>query len=110
MIDFYQDLLGFTYHSSSDRSGTTIHRMMCGDSMIKLLKHDSSPADAPSGGIRGGKGYRYWTITVDNLEALVSECECAGHNIATSATEPGARIAMVEDPDGNWVEFLQLNQ
>jgi predicted enzyme related to lactoylglutathione lyase len=24
--------------------------------------------------------------------------------------QAGVRIAMVEDPDGNWVEFLQMDQ
>lgn len=109
MIHFYQNLLGFKFHSESERDGTTITRLMCGDSMIKILQHAKNPEPSPPGGIRGGTGYRYWTITVDNLKDIVAQCEDNGGNIAMPITEiaPGVLIAMVEDPDGNWVEFLQ---
>ncbi len=57
----------------------------------------------------GCTGYRYWTITVSNLAELVSACEEAGRTVVVPVTElrPGITIAIVEDPDGNWVEFLQ---
>jgi catechol 2,3-dioxygenase-like lactoylglutathione lyase family enzyme len=55
-------------------------------------------------------GYRYWTITVTNLDEITAACEKAGSKIAIAPKEirPGVRIAMVEDPDGNWVEFLSI--
>jgi predicted enzyme related to lactoylglutathione lyase len=62
------------------------------------------------GGIQGGAGYRYWTITVSNLTEMVKACADAGAPVVWSEREirPGVRIAMVSDPDGNWVEFLQI--
>jgi glyoxylase I family protein len=35
--------------------------------------------------------------------------QAAGHKIVRPRTEvrPGVAIGMVEDPDGNWVEFIQ---
>jgi catechol 2,3-dioxygenase-like lactoylglutathione lyase family enzyme len=46
---------------------------------------------------------------VTNLEAITQKCADAGITIAVPLTEvrPGVRISIVEDPDGNWVEFLQ---
>ena len=54
-------------------------------------------------------GYRYWTISVSNLSELVQQCEAAGVTVAVPITElrPGITIAIVEDPDGNWVELLE---
>ncbi len=112
MLAFYRDVLGFKLHSSTEQPGSTMHRLMCGTSMIKIVQHDKEPrADAPGGGLQGATGYRYWTMTVDNLEEIVGACEKAGHKIAVPILEirAGVRISMVEDPDGNWVEFLQLD-
>ena len=69
------------------------------------------PATAPPGGLGGATGYRYWTISVSNLDELVGACGDGGYKVAVPPTEirPGIKIAMVEDPDGNWVEFLETS-
>ena len=71
---------------------------------------DNLPAKSPSGGIRGANGYRYWTMSISNLTELMKACGDGGHKIAVKETEirPGVKIGIVEDPDGNWVEFLQV--
>ena len=42
----------------------------------------------------------------------MAACATGGYNVPVAAREirPGVRIAMVEDPDGNWVEFLESSQ
>jgi predicted enzyme related to lactoylglutathione lyase len=61
------------------------------------------------GGIPGATGYRYWTLTIHNLDEVLSAVEAAGHKIVRPRTEvgPGGVIGMVEDPDGKRVEFIQ---
>ena len=46
---------------------------------------------------------------MSNISELVAACTKAGRNVVVPEREirPGIRIAIVEDPDGNWVEFLQ---
>ncbi|MBT4159953.1 MAG: VOC family protein [Gammaproteobacteria bacterium] len=110
MLAFYRDLLGFRYEGALDvPGGTTMHRLWCGDSLIKILQHRQEIPAAPSGGMNGATGYRYWTITVGNLDEITAACEEAGYAIAIPLTvmRPGVRISVVEDPDGNWVEFLE---
>jgi uncharacterized glyoxalase superfamily protein PhnB len=48
-------------------------------------------------------------MTVTNLDALVDSLKAAEVSVIIPVTElrPGIRIAMVADPDGNWVEFLE---
>lgn len=110
-LKFYRDTLGFRYEGAMPfPGGGTMHRLWCGDSLIKVSQPDPAPeAQAPGGGLRGATGYRYWTISVGNLDAVVSACAEGGYRIPVKATEirPGITIAIVEDPEGNWVELLQ---
>lgn len=111
MLAFYRDVIGLRYVEAIPRPGGagTMHRMLCGDSLIKLVVVPEVAAPAAPGGIAGASGYRYWTITVSNLAEAVEACGKAGAKIiiADRQVRPGVRIGMVEDPDGNWVEFLQ---
>lgn len=110
-LRFYRDTLGFRQEPDTPfPAGGTMHRLWCGDSLIKVVVPDNVPeAKAAGGGPMGGTGYRYWTISVNNLDDLVEDCRAAGYRITVEPLEvrPGVKIAMVEDPDGNWVEFLQ---
>ena len=111
MLAFYRDVLGFKYLREMPMpGGGLMHQMLCGDSMIKVVVLDKVPAPAAPGGPQGGSGYRYWTITVSNIGELLQACADAGHKVVMKERElrPGVKIAMVEDPDGNWVEFLAL--
>jgi glyoxylase I family protein len=111
-LAFYRDLLGFTHEGDMAMpvgSGGTMHRLRCGDSLVKLVKFDAVPEDsAPSGGIDAATGLRYLTIHVTNLDELVHKLSGAKVKVVVAATEirSGVRIAMVRDPDGNLVEFV----
>jgi len=108
-IAFYRDVLGFEDLGEFPMPGGTMRRLQCGTSTIKIVSMKRPPAAAAApGGIGGATGYRYWTISVSNLAEIVAACEAAGAKIAVPITElrPGITIAIVEDPDGNWVEFL----
>ena len=112
MLAFYRDVIGLKYLQQTPMPGRdgVMHRMMCGDCMIKLVVLAQLPAKAPPDGIGGASGYRYWTMTVSNLTDMVADCKAAGAKVVIGEREirPGVRIAMVEDPDGNWVEFLSV--
>lgn len=88
-----------------------MHRLNCGDSMIKLVKLNTNPEAPVPGGISGGCGLRYFTMIVTNLSEIMSQCEQAGVKVAVPLSEirPGVSIGIVEDPDRNWVEFVQTS-
>ena len=110
-LAFYRDLVGLEHVGEMPMpGGGTMYRLMCGSSMIKLVSPGREPkAKAAPGGIPGAYGYRYWTMTISNLTEIVEQCDAAGHKVVVPITElrPGVTIAIVEDPDGNWVEFLK---
>src|SRR2546423_7742341 len=109
-LAFYRDTLGLDPAGEMPMpGGGQMHRLQCGTSTIKIVVPGKTPpATAAPGGINGATGYRYWTISIANLADVVSDCDAAGYKVAVPVTEirPGIKIAIVEDPDGNWVEFL----
>lgn len=112
MLKFYRDTLGFELEGELELpGGVNMTRLICGTTIVKLVVMATEPAGRPApGGLAGATGYRYWTISCSNLEDMVNKCREAGYQIPVPPTEirPGASIAMVEDPDGNWVELLQM--
>jgi predicted enzyme related to lactoylglutathione lyase len=113
MLAFYRDVLGFVHEGdiTMEHVGIKVmHRLWFGKSLIKLVVPVQDPGAPPApGGIQGGTGYRYWTMTIHNLDEVLSAVQAAGQKIVWPRTEvrPGVVIGMVEDPDGNWVEFIQ---
>lgn len=111
-LGFYRDVLGLELVGEIPMpvGGGTMYRLACGTTVLKLVHPaDEPPAANPPGGIPGGYGIRYLTISVDNLTEVTNECTAAGHTVVVPPREirDGVSISIVEDPDGNWVEFLQ---
>lgn len=110
-LPFYRDAVGLEPIMDFDLpGGSHMWQLRCGASVIKLVTHTPTPDAAnPPGGSNGGTGLRYWTMQVDDIAAAVASCEAAGAPIPLPVLElmPGIKIAMVEDPEGNVVEFLQ---
>ncbi len=110
-LAFYRDTLGLEFEGELPMGGGgKMHRLKAGNTIIKLVSPGRvPPSEAAPGGIQGAYGYRYWTMIVENLEEIVGQCEAAGYKIAVPVSEfrPGTTIAIVEDPDGNWVEFVK---
>ncbi len=110
-LAFYRDTLGLKQEPDMPMGGGGVmHRLRCGTTLVKVIKPGSEPpAKSPPGGIAGSTGYRYFTISVSNIEELAKDCADKGYNVVVPVREfrPGITIAIVEDPDGNWVEFLK---
>ena len=111
MMKFYGESLGLELEATIPMpGGGAMNRFKVGDSIIKVIALDpAAPAEAPPGGIRGASGYRYWTIHVPNLEEVVNRIDSGGYKVVVPAKviREGITIAIVADPDGNWIELLQ---
>lgn len=110
MLAFYRDTLDLAVEAVIDMpGGGTMHRLLAGQSVVKIIETEPRPeVSAPPGGIRGATGYRYWTLHVTDLEASVAAIEAAGYKVVVpiKTIRPGVTIAIIADPDGNWVELL----
>ena len=109
-LSFYRDGLGLEWEGELPLPGGKMYRLKIGTTVLKLLKLDKTPTAKPApGGPRGGLGMRYFTISVPDIRGLMAQLEAKGIKATVPVTEfrPGVTIAMVTDPDGNTVEFLQ---
>ena len=113
MFEFYRDVLGLEHVADTPMPSPfkgTMHRLMCGTTLVKLVVPENVPdAAAAPGGLAGATGYRYFTISVADIDEIVAAADSAGAAIPVKrrTVREGVDIAMIEDPDGNWVELLQ---
>lgn len=121
MLGFYRDILGFAEDPQVTIPGLgTIHKLRCGDSLIKMLVPLRPPAPYSAASAAASNpdpmrfatlaGFRYCTLTIANLAPILARCREAGLVVLADAAEirPGVTAAMLEDPDGNAVELMQL--
>jgi catechol 2,3-dioxygenase-like lactoylglutathione lyase family enzyme len=76
-----------------------------GDSIILLDQSDDAPSDAQIGGF----GWRYITFQIYKVdeEHAFAVAHGAGEGRAPVTLGETARISMIRDPDGNWIELSQ---
>ncbi|MGD0021980.1 MAG: VOC family protein [Smithellaceae bacterium] len=109
-LNFYQNILGLTFVGTVPLWFGTMHRLRFGTSDFKLVE----PKVVPPRGVVGLEkqiGFRYVTFVIENLSELCNDLQKSGIEFTLPEKEirPGVRIAMVKDPDGNVVEFVQRN-
>jgi lactoylglutathione lyase len=107
-LAFYQDTLGLTFVGTMPVGFGTMHRLRFGTSDFKLIEPKIVPPKGPIGHMNQ-VGFRYVTFVVKNLSEICAALKGKGVEFTTPETEfrPGTRIAMVKDPDGNIVEFVE---
>ncbi len=95
---FYGDILGFTEQSWS---GGPAFRL--GDSLL-LLGEDGAATVDP---VRQAAGWRYITLQIADIDAAHGELRSKGvrEGLAPITLGDVARISMILDPDGNWIEL-----
>lgn len=76
-----------------------------GETLIVLVQSPDAPSDA---GMQG-RGWRYITFQVFKVDEVHAAVLAAGGREAMAPVTLGktARISMVRDPDGNWIELSQ---
>jgi catechol 2,3-dioxygenase-like lactoylglutathione lyase family enzyme len=107
-LNFYQNILGLEFVGITPVWFGTMHRLRFGTSDFKLIEPKTVP---PPGaiGLEKQLGFRYVTFVIKNLSELCAELKGKGIEFALPEKEvrPGVRVAMVKDPDGNIVEFVE---
>jgi catechol 2,3-dioxygenase-like lactoylglutathione lyase family enzyme len=95
---FYGDILGF---AEQPWSGGPAFRL--GDSFV-LLEEDAAATVDP---VRQARGWRYITLQVADIDAVHQDLRGQGvrEGLAPITLGDVARISMILDPDGNWIEL-----
>ena len=110
-LKFYQETLGLEKVGETELPMGMMHRLSYGNSFFKLINPNEVPPKGPTG-LTVQLGFRYVTFPVRNISEICEALKKKGITFAIPETElmPGVRIAMVEDPDGNIVEFVQRDE
>ena len=107
-LDFYQGILGLEKTEELQTGFGTLHRLRYGTSDVKLMDPKKVP---PTGliGLEKQLGIRYLTFVIRDLSDLCAVLKQKGVEFTIPETQirPGTRIAMVKDPDGNIIEFVE---
>jgi len=110
-LHFYQELLGLKFIEKVPLWFGTMYRLRFGTSDFKLIDPSARP---PKGliGLESQLGFRYATFLIKNLSSLCKMLQDKGivFEIPEKEVRPGVRIAMVRDPDGNVVEFVERSK
>jgi len=95
---FYGDILGFAEQSWSGGPAFGL-----GDSLL-LLDEDGAATVDP---VRQARGWRYITLQIADIDAVHDELRSKGvrEGLAPITLGDVARISMIVDPDGNWIEL-----
>lgn len=100
-IAFYSHALGLQALAAREHGPA----FLAGDTVLLL----EQAADAPSDAAFDGKGWRYLTFQVFKVDEEHAGVLARGGREAMAPRTLGetARISMVRDPDGNWIELSQ---
>jgi lactoylglutathione lyase len=99
--NFYRTALGL----AEERIDGVGAAFRAGDSVILLDARDDAPGDAAVDGF----GWRYITFQIHKVDEEHASALAHGAREGLAPTTLGetARISMIRDPDGNWIELSQ---
>jgi lactoylglutathione lyase len=95
---FYGEVLGFAEQSWPNGASFRL-----GESLV-CLEEDANATVDP---VRPARGWRYITLQVADIDAVHDELRAKGvrEGLAPVTLGEVARISMILDPDGNWIEL-----
>ena len=119
-LNFYRDLIGLPVVAEfriGQVGEPVVSRIGDGEmvwlryreSLIKLVEMDVEPSGRTPTSLSKATGFRFITLPVPDIEALMAKMEQAKAPLVVPLIElaDGVKISMVEDPDGNVVEFIE---
>lgn len=108
-LDFYQGTLGLVKTQEVQTPFGTVHRLRYGTSVVKLMDPKQVPPAGPIG-LEKQLGIRCLSFVIRDLSGVCTVLKEKGVEFTMPATQvlPDRRIAMVKDPDGNIIEFVEL--
>jgi predicted enzyme related to lactoylglutathione lyase len=107
---FYTAGLGFSVEAVHTFAAGSVHRLRRGDARCKLFQPSAGlePRSAPEPWY-ARPGIVYGALLVDDAGAEVERARAAGGDVLHSVEShrPGARYALIRDPEGNVWEILE---
>jgi catechol 2,3-dioxygenase-like lactoylglutathione lyase family enzyme len=111
--EFYGKILGLHEDeplTPAMLNGAKEYLFMAGKTQIKFWIGQGDALPKHTGNITDALGFRYFTFMVDDVDAVAALLKSRDAKIVMPPRDFGtlARIMMIADPDGNWIEFASL--
>src|SRR5271167_4070006 len=111
MMDFYRNIIGLEPYGEVKVPQAHVRGFKVGNSILKLTYFPDVVQSGPHSGFP--TGLRYMTFRVTNIQPMFQSCVAYGCSVVlpweevTSMQGVTYQHAIVRDPEGNYVEFVQ---
>ena len=87
----------------------TLHRFASPGAVIKVMVPNEPPKPGDGGPFLAAVGIRYLSMWVADLDRVLERATARGATLLFGpfAHEPGGRLAVIQDPDGNTIEVIE---
>ena len=125
-VEFYRDVVGLEVLSRYERTGPAIDQIVGydnahlqialvsagGDHLLELILYLSPPPNARPTEERNVTGATHLAFQVDDIQATFRRLVSNGAREMNPPAEvaPGRIGCYLQDPDGNWLELLQIQE
>lgn len=111
LVEFFTDVFQLEAMAPIEAGPGTLHRFPIDGAVLKVMVPKQTPvATEPVSPFFAASGLRYLTLTVDDLDGLLERAGVAGGQLRHGPSElgGGARIAILEDVEGNAYELVEV--
>jgi predicted enzyme related to lactoylglutathione lyase len=108
-VDFLAEVFQLERLPPMDNPAGTLHRLQSPGAVIKVMVPSERPKPGDRDAFLAVTGIRYLSIWVTDLDGVVERCIGRGGALLHGPFEyePGTRLAVVTDPDGNTLEVVE---
>jgi predicted enzyme related to lactoylglutathione lyase len=108
LVDFLAGVFELEQQPASETPVGTLYQLDAPGAVIKVLVPDNRPENRDGETLLAVKGIRYLSMYVTDLDGVLERCRVRGGVVLLGPFEfePGARIAIINDPDGNSIEVV----
>jgi len=108
VVDFLAAVFGLERQGAIETPVGTLHKLDSPGAVIKVMVPNDPPKPGAGEPFLTTKGIRYLTMYVTDLDGVLERCRSRGGAVLLEPFEfePGSRIAIITDPDGNSFEVI----
>jgi predicted enzyme related to lactoylglutathione lyase len=108
VVDFLATVFELERQTPSETPAGMLYKLASPGAVIKVMVPNDPPKSSGGEPFLAVKGIRYVSMYVDDLDGVLERCRARGGAVLLEPFEfePGSRIAIISDPDGNSIEVV----
>jgi catechol 2,3-dioxygenase-like lactoylglutathione lyase family enzyme len=108
LVDFLAGVFGLERQAPTESPVGMLHKLDAPGAVIKVMVPNDPPKRGDGEPFLAMKGIRYLSLYVTDLDDVLARCRIRGGAVLLEPFEfePGSRIAIISDPDGNSIEVI----